>query len=154
LSAADRALADKAKASGTAFKSRDEATKSFQAKYATQYTSKYASEPSTRPTHIPSTYSTGGNTYNVVYNSGYGGYGYYRGSSWYAYDTFTDAIILSSLMHHHNYYHYPSGYYDSYGNTQVVYSDGGSAFFAVFMTVIGIVFVFVIISIIFGRYTR
>lgn len=108
LSVADRALADKAKASGTAYQSRDEAVKQFQQKHSNQYTSRYASEPAARPTYIPKSTYVDNRQYNVYYDRRYGGYGYLDyGGHWRYYDAMTDAIILSSLMNRHSYYYPP-----------------------------------------------
>jgi len=96
-----------AKANGTAFKSKGDATKSFKSKYGKQYTSTYATKPATRPAHIPQTYKDpGGNTYNVTYNSQHGGYGYMGPSgTWMAYNAMSDAIMLNALMQRNNYYY-------------------------------------------------
>jgi hypothetical protein len=146
LSAADRALADKAKSSGTAFQSRGEATKSFEQKYAKQYTAKYEAEPAARPTHIPSTYVYNNQNYSIVYDRTYRGYGYYSLGRWYPYDPLVDAVMLSALMNQHNYYSYPSGY----SETRVVHTDGGS-FLAVFFVIMGLVVVVIVIGAIASR---
>lgn len=128
LSAADRALADKAKQSGTSYQTRGEAENHFKTQYAKQYSSTFQSEPPSRPTYIPSTTTVNNNHYTVVYDRHYGGYGYYVGSSWYAYDALSDAIVLSSLMNRHSYY-YPRtdyGYVNSNGSAVVVQSDTGA----------------------------
>jgi hypothetical protein len=88
---------------GTAFKSREEAASAFKAKNETKYASTFKSEPKVRPDHIPQTTSVGGNTYNIVY--GNGGYGYYSGGRWFAYDVFRDTMMLSMLMNQHSYYY-------------------------------------------------
>jgi hypothetical protein len=105
-SATDTAL--KAKSVQTAnTKTREQATTEFKQKNAAQYTSKYVSEPKTRPTHIPTTTMVGGNNYNVVYNGGFGGYGYYNSlGTWIMYDAMMDTMMLSMLMNNHGHYNY------------------------------------------------
>jgi len=111
LSEADRALAEKAKSSGTSFQSRGEATKQFKEKNADKYTSKYDSEPAKRPEHIPTQTTIENHTYTVVYDHRYHGYGYYEGTRWHSYDPLADAIILSALMAQSSYYVAPPPVY-------------------------------------------
>jgi hypothetical protein len=109
LSPADQKLKDKAVKNGTSFKSRKAASKDFKYKHGKDYTSTYTTKPATRPSHIPNTYSSGGKTYNVSYNSGYGGYGYMGPSgSWMMYDAMADAAMLSILMRNHSYFVEPA----------------------------------------------
>lgn len=76
-------------------------------KIASQYKSTYATQPATRPEYIPQTYKSGGNTYNISYNSGYGGYGYMGpGGSWMMYDVMSDMAMYSYLSHRHPTYAY------------------------------------------------
>lgn len=124
-------MADKAKQSGTSYQTRGEAETQFKTQYAKQYTSTFPAEPPSRPTYIPSTTTVNNNHYTVIYDRRYGGYGYYVGSSWYAYDALTDAIVLSSLMNRHSYYYprtdyYPNTGYVSNGSAVVVQSDTGA----------------------------
>jgi hypothetical protein len=107
-SATDQKSFNKAKANGTAYKSKAEATSAFKTKNAAKYPAKYTSKPATRPDHIPQSTSVGGNTYNVSYNQGMGGYGYMGISgSWMMYSAMTDVIMLSTLMSRNNYYYDP-----------------------------------------------
>lgn len=108
MSAADRALAEKAKASGTSFQNRDEAVGQFRQKYATQYTTRYDSEPVSRPSYVPRSTYVDNRSYNIYYDRTYRGYGYmdYYGH-WRYYDPFLDAVILSSIMSDHSYYYPP-----------------------------------------------
>lgn len=81
-----------------------QAVNDFKTKYASSYSSKYTAEPVSRPSHIPNAYVSGGNTYNISYNRGYGGYGYYGPSgAWIMYDAMHDAAMMSILMSRHNY---------------------------------------------------
>jgi hypothetical protein len=134
-------LERKAIQSGTAYKTKDAAMSDFKTKYADKYPTKFSSEPSVRPDYIPRTYSNGGSTYNIVYNSGFGGYGYYNAlGAWIAYDIMTDAIMMNSLMHRHSYY-YPSAPYVGGGGTTVVHTtSSGIGFFWGFMIFLGFMF--------------
>lgn len=94
-----------AKTKGLAFSNKADAQADFKAKHAQTYTSKYATEPKTRPEHIPATTNVGGTTYNINYNSQYGGYGYTNAlGAWIAYDMMSDAIMMNSMMSRHGYY--------------------------------------------------
>jgi len=148
----DVALERKVIQSGTKFTTKDAAMSDFKSKYADKYPNKFSSEPANRPDYIPRTYSSGGNTYNVVYNSGFGGYGYYNSlGAWIAYDIMTDAIMMNSLMHRHSYY-YPTAHYPGYvssGPTVVHTTSGGVGFFWAFMWFLVIIFtIFLIVWII------
>lgn len=93
---------------------KEQAINKFKSENASTYTSKYKTEPTTRPQHIPKTYSDGGHTYNITYNAGYGGYGYYGpGNRWIMYDMMRDSLMLSAIMSSHPHY------------SQVVTTDGG-----------------------------
>lgn len=140
----DVALERKAIQSGTAYKSKDAAMSDFKNKYADKYPTKFSSEPGSRPDYIPNTYSSGGRNYNIVYNAGFGGYGYYNGlGAWIAYDIMSDAIMMNSLMHRHSYY-YPSAPYAS--GATVVHTSGGIGFFWGLMWFLVIIFsIFLII---------
>jgi hypothetical protein len=140
----DVALERKAIQSGTAYKTKDAAMSDFKSKYADKYPNKFTSEPSTRPDYIPRTYSDGGSTYNIVYNNGFGGYGYYNALGvWMTYNIMTDAIMMNSLMHRHNYY-YPSA---PYGGTAVVHTtSSGIGFFWGFMMIFGTMFLIFFIA--------
>ena len=96
---ADVKAFEKAKASGKAFDNRKGAMGKFSKDPANtkKYTSSYATKPTTRPGHIPPTYrGSGGTTYNISYNQGYGGYGY-MGSlgTWIVYNAMADAAMGS-----------------------------------------------------------
>lgn len=138
----DIALERKAIQSGTAYKTKDAAMSDFKTKYADKYPTKFNSEPSVRPDYIPRTYSNGGSTYNIVYNSGFGGYGYYNAlGAWIAYDIMSDALMMNSLMHRHSYY-YPSAPYvgGGVGTTVVHTTSSGIGFFWGFMIFLGFMF--------------
>ena len=108
MSAADKKLAKTAKQNGTSYRNRNEAVKSFQKKNVKKYTSTYNSKPTNRPSHIPSKTNYNGRDYDVVYNQGKGGYGYFGPSGkWMAYNVMKDAVMLSLLMRSNNYY-YPA----------------------------------------------
>ena len=110
-SATDTALQNKSIQKGTAYASRADAVDNFSSKYSSKYTSRYTSEPFFRPSHIPrSTYYNGSN-YTVIYNSGYGGYGFYGPSgAWIAYDVMRDTIMLNALMNNNGYQYVDTGY--------------------------------------------
>lgn len=111
LSKTDKAAFAKAKKSGTAFKSRKAAAADFKTKNAGKYPSKYTSKPATRPSHIPQSASVGGNTYNISYNAGYGGYGYMgAGGSWMVYSAMADAVMMNTLMTRRGYVYGPRYY--------------------------------------------
>lgn len=140
-SAADQKAYDKAKQSGTAFKSRNAAVSDFKTKHSSKYTSKYTSKPTTRPDHIPQTTSTGGKTYNVTYNQQYGGYGYMGPSgAWIVYDAMADAAMVSALMGRNNYY------YDTVPVGQPVVRRGPSAL-TILLVLGGIAIVVVLIGV-------
>jgi cytoskeletal protein RodZ len=105
--AAQQKSYEKAKANGTAFKSKSAATSAFKQKNASKYTSTYKTQPATRPSHIPQTTKVGNSNVNVTYNVNQGGYGYMHPTlgTWMMYDAMTDAVMLSMLMKN-NHYHY------------------------------------------------
>ena len=108
----DQQAYDKAKASGTCYSTRSEATNACQVKHGGQYTSRYRNEPVARPDHIPRTTLVEGATCDIHYDSRYGGYGY-RGPSrsWVMYNAFADAVMLEMLMSRHHYsYGHPHGH--------------------------------------------
>lgn len=114
MSAADKALYERAKQSGTVYTSREQATDSFKTKYAKEFTTKFQEEPKARPTYIPPSYSPTSNSpsYTVVYNQRYGGYGYWNGGgpnlgTFVLYDALTDAAVTSNLMAQKGYYYGP-----------------------------------------------
>lgn len=99
LSRADKKLAAKAKKEGKYHKDRKSARADFKKKHAAKYTSKYKTKPATRPTHIPQTTMVAGVSYNVSYNPGFGGYGYYGPSgAWMMYDMMTDIAMMDMMM--------------------------------------------------------
>lgn len=105
-SKSDRNLYNKAKANGTAFRTRDAAKTNFQQKHGKQYGSSYKQKPSKRPEHIPQNTTVNGRQYPVNYNPSYGGYGYMGpGGGWVAYSVMRDMMMLSLLMDRHNYYY-------------------------------------------------
>jgi hypothetical protein len=95
--------------SGKAFTTRESAVADFKTKNATSFTNKFTSEPAKRPDYIPSNYTTGGKSYNVVYNPTVGGYGYWNGGgpglgTWMVYDTLSDMAMMNTMMARQNYY--------------------------------------------------
>lgn len=106
------------------------------------------SEPAARPSHIPQTTVVNSHTYTVVYDRRYGGYGYYNGDRWYAYDAFTDGYVVGALMSNHSYY-YPrqTVYVDSgNGGTTVVSNDGGAIFLGILFGLAVVILIGVILS--------
>ncbi len=144
-------MAQKAKASGTSFSSREDAVGDFRSRYGSTYTSSFPVEPPTRPSYIPQSAVMDGQTVNIYYNPSYGGYGYVRNGAWRAYDALADAVVLDALLHQHNYYYgqsyYGNRYYDPYGRTVVV-SHGASAFGSALLTLVVLVMIVVVIVII------
>jgi len=108
-------------------------------------TSKYATKPATRPGHIPTSYSRGGVSYNVNYNSQYGGYGSMHGGLWTAYvfaDMATDAMMLNA-MHRNNYLYagHPAvlGSTTHVATTRVVHRSNVGAYIFWSLVVVGII---------------
>jgi hypothetical protein len=99
----DFALARKVGQGGAQFSSRNEAVQNFQQKYATSYPSSFSREPSVRPSYVPQTTIVGGNTYHIYYDWSQGGYGYWSGSTWMAYNVLRDTLMLDTLMSQNNY---------------------------------------------------
>jgi hypothetical protein len=126
----DKALYEKAKMSGTAFKTREEAVKDFQTKNAAKYTTNFTTEPKVRPAYIPTSTTIGGRQHVVIYSPQYGGYGYFNDGSWVAYSVMRDAAMMSTLMNQNHYY---------YGPTPVVVSSGPT---------LGSIFLYIIICLI------
>ncbi len=152
LSDADRALATKAKSSGTLFSSRDDAVKDFGNKYSPQYTNKFVSEPSQRPSYIPNSTTVNGQPVNIIYNSGFGGYGYWLAGSWIMYDVMRDAAMADTLMRRHNYAYgpdyYAAGHGGSYYGGSVAHSGGWSCFGTFFGLLVLLVIIAMIVWII------
>jgi len=129
---------------------KTEAINKFKTENAAKYQSTYKTEPATRPAHIPKTYSSGGNNYNITYNHGYGGYGYYGPSgAWIMYDAMRDAAMMSVLMNHHGYRDVvvtqptvvnQDGVVVSQPAPVVVYRNGYISFFVGFLFVLALVF--------------
>lgn len=95
--------------SGKAFTTRESAVADFKAKNAQTFTNKFTSEPAKRPDYIPSNYTSGGKSYNIVYNQSSGGYGYWNGGgpglgTWMVYDTLSDMAMMNTMMSRQNYY--------------------------------------------------
>jgi hypothetical protein len=99
----DLSLARKVGQGGAQFSSRDEAVRDFQQKYATSYPSTFSREPSFRPSYIPQTIIVSGNPYPIYYDWSHGGYGYWSGSTWTAYNVLRDTLMLETLMSQNNY---------------------------------------------------
>lgn len=120
---------------GQTFQSKSEATTAFKKNNATKYSSKYATEPTTRPTHIPQTYSTGGVSYNINYNAGYGGYGYFDAlGTWIMYDMMMDTMMMNRMMVADG-YHVANAGAPGYRDVPVRRSSGWVAFFIVIFIV-------------------
>lgn len=124
LSAADKALYERAKQSGKVFTSREQATNDFKTKYAKEFTTKFPEEPKARPAYVPPTYapSSKESPYTVVYNQRYGGYGYWNGGgpnlgTFILYDALTDSTVSNNLMTQKGYYYGPQ---PSAGNVLLV----------------------------------
>jgi hypothetical protein len=141
----EKASYEKAKKSGTAFSSKSSAQKDFKTKHSAKYKSTYTSKPTIRPDHIPtSTKGANGNTYNVTYNQGGGGYGYTNSlGAFIMYDAMSDAIMMNSLMHRNNYV-----VNSSHGQHTTVHHTNHGGFGTVFLCIfIGLV---IAILIVFG----
>ena len=106
----------RARQQGTTFQSRSQAESAFRQRNSSQYPSKFASQPSTRPSHIPQSTRVNGQTVNVNYNAGLGGYGYFMGGRWILYSAMADTVMLSALMSRNHYYYgaRPGAYYGGY----------------------------------------
>jgi hypothetical protein len=130
-----------------AFDNRDQAIARFKKDYSNTYTVKYVSEPTQRPEHIPASTSVGGRTVNIIYNRGYGGYGYMNPftNAWIMYDVYSDTIMMDTLMRHHYGYYYPAYHDDVY-----VESSVGSALAVIGFIFLGIVVLGVVIFVV-GR---
>tara|TARA_B100001778_G_scaffold334986_1_gene350480 strand:+ start:32616 stop:33341 length:726 start_codon:yes stop_codon:yes gene_type:complete len=110
---ADRALHDRAKKQGTHFQNRQQATAAFATKKGPELRAKnpvrFDSKPATRPSYIPQTYSSGGNTYNISYNPGYGGYGYMNAlGTWVMYDIMWNQAFVNNQMRTYGYAYGPA----------------------------------------------
>jgi len=103
MSSADRALYNRAKTSGTVFKSRSDALKTFKGKHASKYPAQFSSRPAVRPDYIRPNISVKGKKYKVFYRKG--GYGYYIGPLWYLYSPFDDDFEADELMAENDYYY-------------------------------------------------
>ncbi len=105
-SSVDNARYKAAVQSGKTFQTREAAVNDFKATKASTYTSRYASEPVTRPQYIPNSYrGNDGHTYNITYNQGGGGYGYYNPlGAFILYDIASDAIMMNAMMDRDHYY--------------------------------------------------
>lgn len=121
---------NRARQQGTTFQTRSQAESAFRQRNASQYSSKYPTQQSTRPSHIPQTTRVNGQTVNVNYNAGLGGYGYFMGGQWILYSAMADAAMLSVLMSRNNYY---------YGAAPGAYVGGYSGGFWTGILIIGII---------------
>lgn len=136
LSATDRALADKAKQSGTSFQSRGVAEEKFRQNYQNKFISKYQSEPARRPDYVPRTTVINNQSYTVIYDRTYGGYGYWNNGVWAYYDALHDAAMLSVLMNRHDYYYPGSAAYVESPTTVYVHDSEWEAFFLVTLSLV------------------
>ncbi len=146
LSTADRNLYQRAKTNGTSFSNRTDAVSNFKSRYAGQYPTSFAREPSSRPSYIPQTTMVGGRNVTIIYNSGYGGYGYMNPltNAWIMYDLWSDHVMMDRMMYNQGYYYgaSPMGY-----GPPVVYhasSIVGSIIGGVVLLIVLIVFIVVI----------
>ncbi len=105
MSAADRALAEKAKAAGTSFSSREDAVRAFRAKEGTNYSTNFDQEPSSRPSYVPQSTTVGGQNVVIVFSPEYRGYGYFSGGAWRPYSVWDDPYQADYLMRSRNYYY-------------------------------------------------
>jgi len=113
ISATDKKRIASAKSSGKYYKDKKSATEAFKKQNAGKYQSKYTTKPATRPTHIPQTYSAGGRSYNVTFNSTHGGYGYMGPlGTWIMYDMYADEMMRQRMMRQSGYV-IESNYYDT-----------------------------------------
>lgn len=131
--------------SGKAFTTRESAVADFKAKNSNSFTNKFTSEPTKRPDYIPSNYTSGGRSYNIVYNQNVGGYGYWSGGgpglgTWMLYDTLSDIAMMNTMMARQNYY---------VGQPVVTSSVGG--FFTVVAWITGFVLIAILTVIIFTK---
>jgi hypothetical protein len=128
--------------SGKAFTTRESAVADFKTKNATSFTNKFTSEPAKRPDYIPSNYTTGGKSYNIIYNPTVGGYGYWNGGgpglgTWIMYDTLSDMAMMNTMMSRQNYY---------VGEPVVA----SSSFFTVMAWIMGVIVVVIIGTVVFA----
>jgi hypothetical protein len=128
----------KAQKSGLSFSSKSEALDHFKQSKASTYANKFDKEPTARPSHIPKSTTVDGKSYNVTYNTQYGGYGYMGPSgSWIMYDTMRDMAMLSMLMHH------DPVYVSAVPGGAVVHSSGNV--FGIIFTIIALVILGVVV---------
>jgi hypothetical protein len=118
-----------ARANGTTYQNRSQATSAFRTRNSSQYPSKFSSQPTARPSHIPQSTRVNGQNYNVSYNRGLGGYGYSVGGRWILYSAMADVAMMSVLMNNRGYY---------YGARPGAYVGGRSSGFWTGLMVIGI----------------
>ena len=146
-SKADQAAYSKAKASGKVVPNKAEARGAFKKDKAMagKYPSKYDKKPATRPSHIPQTYSVNGQSVNVTYNVGHGGYGYMNpGTGLFAAyifaDMASDAMMMNAMQ--------SNGYH--VGGPPVIHRSGFTALLASIMTLLliccGAVILFKVVS--------
>jgi len=138
--AADKKLHDRAKSQGTQFKDRKSATTAFAAKKGPELKKSnpvtFATQPTTRPSYVPQNTTVGGNTYNVSYNQGHGGYGYTDALGMFImYDIMTNRSFVDNQMR-------SSGY--AYGPAPR--NNGGAVLIGLLVGVVLIVFIVLIIS--------
>lgn len=97
-SSVDTATNQKMNISGTAGQTREQAIQNFTNTKAKTYNYNFDKEPITRPEYIPPSTRIGNVNYNINYDSGHHGYGYYDSSGgWIAYNVIRDATMLSML---------------------------------------------------------
>lgn len=114
---AQRGLYDSARRNGSLFSSKAEASQAFKSRYAKDYATNFAAEPSVRPSYIPSSALVGGQNFNIVYNQGLGGYGYFNSAlgTWMLFDALADAAALDRAMSGRGYYWGAAPVYVSHG---------------------------------------
>lgn len=155
ISATDKKRIAAAKTSGNYYTDKKSAQAKFKKEHGAKYTSSYKTKPATRPAHIPTTYSSGGRSYNVTYNSTHGGYGYMGPSgTWLAYNMMADQIMYDRYRRQHGYIMESDHYNVTHRPvvTRTVHEQPTSAAGAVMGIVIavivvgGIIFLFVFLS--------
>lgn len=124
--------------------SNEEAKKAFVQQHRDKYKQKPTPgepAPAKRPSYIPSNTTVDGRQYDVTYNVGQGGYGYWNGGApglgtWMMYDALSDAAMVSMLMRQNDPYH------AGVAHTQATSSAGA---YRALMPILGLVILGIII---------
>jgi hypothetical protein len=141
-------LGRKSAEGGRSFANRAEAVRDFQTKHAAKYPSTFEREPGTRPPYIPQTVWVDRRSYPVYYDWRYGGYGYWDGPVWRAYEVVRDAVMLNALMDRHQYV-VPAGYGPMAPGVVVHQSSGWGFVVGVFCVLIIAMGVVIVLRILF-----